>query len=55
MLHPAFLTRLRFRSVDNAGGVIRPTRLTQRVIGHSSSLGAPYAPVWGTRYPAFMN
>ncbi|PQM00084.1 hypothetical protein C5F84_08970, partial [Pseudomonas aeruginosa] len=28
-----------------------PTRLTQRVIGHSSSLGAPYPPVWGTRYP----
>ncbi|SST09172.1 Uncharacterised protein [Acinetobacter baumannii] len=41
MLHPTFLTRLRFRSADNAGGVIRPTRLTQRVIGHSSSLGAP--------------
>ncbi|HBP5664466.1 hypothetical protein DY933_02935 [Pseudomonas aeruginosa] len=51
MLHPTFLTRLRFRLADNAGGVIRPTRLTQRVIGHSSSLGAPYAPVWGTRYP----
>ncbi|AWF59800.1 hypothetical protein CSB92_6650 [Pseudomonas aeruginosa] len=26
MLHPAFLTRLRFRSADNARGVIRPTR-----------------------------
>ncbi|BAT66725.1 hypothetical protein IOMTU133_4249 [Pseudomonas aeruginosa] len=26
MLHSTFLTRLRFRSVDNAGGVIRPTR-----------------------------
>lgn len=51
MLHSTFLTRLRFRSADNARGVIRPTRLTQRVIGHASSLGAPYAPVRGTRYP----
>ncbi|ASP07274.1 hypothetical protein B8B80_21715 [Pseudomonas aeruginosa] len=51
MLHSTFLTRLRFRSADNAGGVIRPTRLTQRVIGHSSSLGAPYPPVSGMRYP----
>ncbi len=44
MLHPTFLTRLRFRSADNAGGVIRPTRLTQRVIGHSSSSVRPRYP-----------
>ena len=50
MLHPTFLTRLRFRSADNAGGVIRPTRLTQRVIGHSSSLGAPALSTGGPRF-----